>query len=280
MICFEPSSEPPFSIGGHLIAKLGSITIAVLQELSSLVWMGKETVSEIGDRIAGKRAPFRLQDFFYQCNRVGVGSVPMVILLSVFVGLTLALLTGYQLQIFGLVTLVPPVVSVSFTREMGPLFTGIVLASRIGAAYTAELGAMTAGGEVDAIEGMGIGALRYLVTPRILAILCLTPCLTIIAVISGILGAAFISRIMLQISFGYFYDQVMTYLLVKDLVAGIVKSFLFGGIIGIIACYKGLAVRGGAVGVGKATTSSVVTAITVVIVSDSFCNIFLITFFP
>jgi len=263
-----------------LIAKLGSITISLLQELSSLVWMGKETVSEIGDRIAGKRAPFRLQDFFYQCNRVGVGSVPMVILLSVFVGLTLALLTGYQLQIFGLVILVPPVVSVSFTREMGPLFTGIVLASRIGAAYTAELGAMTAGGEVDAIEGMGIGALRYLVTPRILAILCLTPCLTIIAVISGILGAAFISRLMLQISFGYFYDQVMTYLLVKDLVAGIVKSFLFGGIIGIIACYKGLAVRGGAVGVGKATTSSVVTAITVVIVSDSFCNIFLITFFP
>ena len=280
MICFEPRSDPPFSIGGHLIAKLGSITISLLQELSSLVWMGKETVSEIGDRIAGKRAPFRLQDFFYQCNRVGVGSVPMVILLSVFVGLTLALLTGYQLQIFGLVTLVPPVVSVSFTREMGPLFTGIVLASRIGAAYTAELGAMTAGGEVDAIEGMGIGALRYLVTPRILAILCLTPCLTIIAVISGILGAAFISRLMLQISFGYFYDQVMTYLLVKDLVAGIVKSFLFGGIIGIIACYKGLTVRGGAVGVGKATTSSVVTAITVVIVSDSFCNIFLITFFP
>ena len=280
MICFEPRSDPPFSIGGHLIAKLGSITISLLQELSSLVWMGKETVSEIGDRIAWKRAPFRLQDFFYQCNRVGVGSVPMVILLSVFVGLTLALLTGYQLQIFGLVTLVPPVVSVSFTREMGPLFTGIVLASRIGAAYTAELGAMTAGGEVDAIEGMGIGALRYLVTPRILAILCLTPCLTIIAVISGILGAAFISRLMLQISFGYFYDQVMTYLLVKDLVAGIVKSFLFGGIIGIIACYKGLTVRGGAVGVGKATTSSVVTAITVVIVSDSFCNIFLITFFP
>jgi phospholipid/cholesterol/gamma-HCH transport system permease protein len=172
------------------------------------------------------------------------------------------------------------VVSVSFTREMGPLFTGIVLASRIGAAYTAELGAMTAGGEVDAIEGMGIGALRYLVTPRILAILCLTPCLTIIAVISGILGAAFISRLMLQISFGYFYDQVMTYLLVKDMMAGIVKSFLFGGIIGIIACYKGLSVQGGAVGVGKATTSSVVTAITVVIVSDSFCNIFIITFFP
>ena len=263
-----------------MIAKLGTLTVSILQGLSSVVWMVRETVSEIAERIASHRTPFRWEDFFYQCNRVGVGSVPMVVLLSVFVGLTMALLTGYQLQSFGLVTLVPAVVSVSFTREMGPLFTGIVLASRIGAAYTAELGAMTSGGEVDAIEGMGIGALRYLVTPRLLAILCLTPCLTVIAVISGILGGAFISSLMLQISFGYFYDQVMTNLLVKDLMAGIVKSFLFGGIIGVIACYKGLAVRGGAVGVGIATTSSVVSAITTVIICDSFCNVFIVIFFP
>jgi phospholipid/cholesterol/gamma-HCH transport system permease protein len=163
---------------------------------------------------------------------------------------------------------------------MGPLFTGIVLASRIGAAYTAELGAMIAGGEVDAIEAMGVGALRYLVTPRVLAIFCLTPCLTVISVVAGILGAAFISSLMLQISYGYFYDQVMTYLLVKDMMAGIVKSFLFGAIIGITACYKGLSVRGGAVGVGTATTSSVVTAITTVIICDSLCNIFIVIFFP
>jgi len=112
-----------------VIAKLGAAALSLLQEISSVVWMGRETVSEIVDRIAAKRAPFRLEDFFYQSNRVGAGSVPMVILLSVFVGLTMALLTGYQLKIFGLVTLVPAVVSVSFTREMGPLFTGIVLAA-------------------------------------------------------------------------------------------------------------------------------------------------------
>ena len=264
----------------YMISKLGACTISLLQELSSLVWMGRETVSEIVERIAAHRAPFRLEHFFYQSNRVGVGSVPMVILLSVFIGLTMALLTGYQLQRFGIVTLVPAVVSVSFTREMGPLFTGIVLASRIGAAYTAELGAMTAGGEVDAIEGMGIGALRYLVTPRILAIFCLTPCLTVISVVSGILGGMFISSLMLQISYSYFYDQVMTNLLVKDVMAGIVKSLLFGAIIGTIACYKGLSVKGGAVGVGIATTSSVVTAISTVIACDSFCNIFIVTFFP
>ena len=263
-----------------MISSLGALTLSLLRELGSLVGMVRETLSEIGERLAAHRHPFRLAQLFEEGYRAGVGSVPMVILLSVFVGLTMALLTGYQLRFFGLVTLVPAVASVSFTREMGPLFTGIVLASRIGAAYTAELGAMTAGGEVDAIEGMGIGARRYLVTPRILAIFSLTPCLTIISVLSGICGAAFISSLMLQISYGFFYDQVMANLLIKDVMAGIVKSFLFGAIIGLIACHKGLSVRGGASGVGTATTSSVVTAVSAVIACDSFCNIFIITFFP
>ncbi|TSA33321.1 MAG: ABC transporter permease [Verrucomicrobiaceae bacterium] len=266
--------------GGHMIAKLGSSSIAFLQELSSLVGVVRETLSETMERVAARRAPFSMAHFFYQCHRVGAGSVPMVILLSVFVGLTMALLTGYQLQIFGIVTLVPAVVSVSFTREMGPLFTGIVLASRIGAAYTAELGAMTAGGEVDAIEGMGIGAHRYLLVPRLLSIFLLTPCLAVISVVSGMAGAAFISSVMLHLSYGFFLDQVMANLLTKDILAGVVKSFLFGGIIGVIACYKGLAVRGGAVGVGSATTSSVVTAISAVIACDSLCNIFMVVLFP
>lgn len=264
----------------HVIAKLGALTISWLEELSSLVWMLRETGSEIGESLKRQKSPLSAEQFFYQCNRVGVDSIPMVVLLSLFIGLTMALLTGYQLQIFGLTTLVPAVVSVSFTREMGPLFTGIVLAARIGAAYTAELGSMTAGGEVDAIEGMGIGALRYLVTSRILAIFCLTPCLSIIAVVSGICGAAFISNLLLHISYGYFYDQVITNLFIKDMMSGIVKSLLFGGIIGVIACYKGIAMSGGAVGVGNATTQSVVVSICTVIACDSVCNIVMITFFP
>ncbi len=242
--------------------------------------MIKEMGAEILDSLRERRGPLRLDDFSFQCNRAGVESIPMIILLSVFLGLTMALLTGYQLRIFGIVTLVPAVVSVSFTREMGPLFTGIVLASRVGAAYTAELGAMTAGGEVNAIEGMGIGALRYLVTPRMLAIFFLTPCLSMISVISGICGAAFISSLLLEICYGYFFDQVMTNLLVKDMLSGIIKSLLFGAIIGSLSCYKGLAMRGGAVGVGNATTASVVASICAVIACDSVCNVFLITFFP
>ena len=179
-----------------------------------------------------------------------------------------------------MVLLVPAVVSVSFIREMGPLFTGIVLAARIGAAYTAELGAMAAGGEVAAIEGMGIGSHRFLVMPRLLAIVALTPSLAVVSIISGILGGAFISSLILHIGYGFFCEQVVTNLFIKDVISGIVKSFLFGAIIGLIACYKGLSVSGGAAGVGAATTSSVVTAISTVIACDSLCNIAIITFFP
>ena len=263
-----------------MISRVGGITLSGIKELGSMVEMGIGAFSEAGERVARGRAPFRIEHLLSQGHRAGFGSVPMVVLLSLFVGLTMALLTGYQLKVFGMVTLVPAVVSVSFTRELGPLFTGIVLASRIGAAYTAELGAMTAGGEVKALESMGIGARRFLIVPRFLAIFLLTPCLAIIAILSGIFGAALISDLMLEISYGFFFNQVMTNLLVKDVVSGIAKSFLFGAIIGMIACYKGLAVQGGAEGVGAATTSSVVTAISTVIVVDSPCNILILTFLP
>ncbi|MCE0483340.1 MAG: ABC transporter permease [Methylacidiphilales bacterium] len=262
------------------VARVGGKALAFLEELGSLTWLAGNTAAEIGDRVAERRPPFRLADFFFQTARVGVGSLPMVILLSVFVGLTMALLTGYQLQKFGVTTLVPPVVGIAFTREMGPLFTGIVLASRIGAAFTAELGAMIAGGEVDALEAMGIGPLRYLVTPRWLAIFCMTPCLAVLSTLSGICGGAFISDLMLQLGYSFFFDQVMLNLMVKDILAGVFKSFVFGALIGLISCYKGLGVKGGAVGVGVATTSSVVTAVSSVIAFDSVINIFLVLLFP
>lgn len=258
-----------------MISRLGGVAIASLQEISGLVWMTRESVSELRERVSLGKAPIRWQTFMEQARRVGPGSVPLVALVTLFFGLTMALLTGYQLEVFGLVSLVPAVVSVSFTRELGPLLTGIVMASRVGAAYTAELGSMVVSEEVEAIEGMGIGPLRYLVIPRIAAVVLLTPCLAVIADLAGIVGGALVSSSVLDISFAYFREQVMANLLVKDVISGIGKSVLFGGIIGGISCYKGLAVRGGAAGVGAATTSSVVVAITLVIVCDSVCNLFL-----
>jgi phospholipid/cholesterol/gamma-HCH transport system permease protein len=250
-----------------------------LQNLGSVVWLLINTVHEVIDHTMRRRPPFRISVIFEQMDRAGVGSIPLIALVSLFLGLTMALLTGYQLTAFGQERLVPGLVAISFTRELGPLITGIMVAARIGAAYTAELGTMTVAEEVEAIEAMGIGALRFLVSPRVLSVFLLMPCLVVISDLTALAGAALISKWQLNISMLYFYDLVMSSLQLRDIVAGVIKSFLFGLIIGLVACYKGLSVKGGAAGVGESTTSSVVVAITTVIGFDTLCNIVLITLY-
>jgi phospholipid/cholesterol/gamma-HCH transport system permease protein len=192
----------------------------------------------------------------------------------------MALLTGYQLERFGTERLVPGLVAIAFTRELGPLLTGIMLAARIGAAFTAELGTMEVNEEVEAIEAMGISPLRFLVAPRMLALFALMPCLSVISSLAAIVATAFISYAYFNIALVYFNDLVLNSLLIRDIITGVMKSFLFGLLIAAIACYRGLNVTGGAAGVGNATTSSVVTAITTVIGFDTLFNIVYTVFFP
>lgn len=250
-----------------------------LQHLSSVIWLLIATIEETMENILRGRPPFRAAVFFEQTDRAGVGSLPLVSLVSFFLGLTMALLTGYQLRTFGTERLVPGLVAVGFTRELGPLLTGIMLAARIGAAYTAELGTMTVAEEVEAIEAMGIGPLRFLVSPRVVAVVFLTPCLVVVANLAALVGGMIVCRFQLDISPSYFIQLVNESLLNRDIIAGIVKSLLFGLIISLVACYKGLTVTGGAAGVGAATTSSVVTAITVVIGFDTLANIILVALY-
>jgi phospholipid/cholesterol/gamma-HCH transport system permease protein len=252
---------------------------SALQELSSVVWLLIHTAQEMGDHVRRGRFPFRLSIFFEQTDRTGVGSIPLVALVSFFIGLTMALLTGYQLRTFGQERLVPSLVAIAFTRELGPLMTGIMIAARIGAAYTAELGTMTVAEEVEAIEAMGLGPLRFLVSPRVLAVFFLMPCLSVISTFTALVGGALISRWAFDIPLQSFADTALESLLIRDIVAGVLKSFCFGLIIGLVACYKGLTVRGGAAGVGDATTSSVVTSITTVIGFDTLFNIVLVAIF-
>ena len=210
----------------------------------------------------------------------GVDSVPLVGLVSFFLGLTMALLTGYQLQRFGTERLVPGLVAISFTRELGPLLTGIMLAARVGAAFTAELGTMKVSEEVEAIEAMGIGPLRFLVAPRTLALCFLMPCLSTISNIAAIFATSLICKAYFSIALVYYLELVGDSLLIRDIVTGVVKSFMFGLLIAAIACFRGLNVKGGAAGVGSATTSSVVTAITTVIGVDTLYNVVYVVFFP
>ena len=236
-----------------------------------------DTFQEMAETVFRRRFPFRRSIFFAQTERVGVGSIPLVALVSFFIGLTMALLTGYQLRTFGQERLVPPLVAIGFTRELGPLMTGIMLAARIGAAFTAELGTMTVSEEVEAIEAMGIGPLRFLVGPRLLAVTFLTPCLVVISNTTALIGGMLISKWAFAITHRLFFEEALESLLIRDIVTGIFKSFTFGLIIGLVACYKGLTVKGGAAGVGAATTSSVVTAITTVIAVDTLYNVVLVT---
>ena len=263
-----------------VVQGIGEASRNFLREVGGMFWFVAQTLDEIVDRIRSGRVPFRASSFFRHAERAGVGSVPLVGLVSFFLGLTMALLTGYQLQRFGGERLVPGLVAISFTRELGPLLTGIMLAARVGAAFTAELGTMQVSEEVEAIEAMGIGPLRFLVAPRVLSLFFVMPCLSTVSNIAAILASGLVSYSYFNITFVYFLDLVKDALLIRDIITGVMKSFLFGFLIASIACYRGLTVKGGAAGVGASTTSSVVTAITVVIGVDTLYNVVYTVFFP
>ncbi|CAN5199432.1 MlaE family lipid ABC transporter permease subunit [soil metagenome] len=263
-----------------VVQGVGQMGRSFLAEVGGMFWFIVNTIAETTDNMRRGRAPFRASSFFRHSARAGVGSVPLVAMVSFFLGLTMALLTGYQLERFGTERLVPGLVAIAFTRELGPLLTGIMLAARIGASFTAELGTMQVSEEVEAIEAMGISPLRFLVAPRMLALVALMPCLSIISSLAAIFATSLISVAYFNIAFVYFNDLVLSSLLIRDIVTGIAKSFLFGLLIGAVACYRGLSVSGGAAGVGIATTSSVVTAITAVIAFDTVFNVVYVVFFP
>src|SRR5918996_3744008 len=187
-----PNAETRRTMPGPL--EVVEIERSFLRELGSIFWFMVNTFQETMERVQQRRAPFRAASFFRESVRAGVDSVPLVGLVCFFLGLTMALLTGYQLQRFGTERLIPGLVAIAFTRELGPLLTGIMLAARIGAAFTAELGTMKVSEEVEAIEAMGISPLRFLVAPRMLALTALMPCLSVVSSVAAIIATALISR--------------------------------------------------------------------------------------
>src|SRR6187455_413882 len=209
-----PNAEARRTVHGPL--EVVEIERGFLHEVGSVFWFIANTLQETMERVQERRAPFRAASFFRESVRAGVDSVPLVGMVCFFLGLTMALLTGYQLQRFGTERLIPGLVAIAFTRELGPLLTGIMLAARIGAAFTAELGTMQVSEEVEAIEAMGISPLRFLVAPRLLALFSLMPCLAVISSLAAIVATAFISSTYFNIAFVYFGDLVLNALLIRD----------------------------------------------------------------
>lgn len=221
-----------------------------------------------------KGKPVRWRSTIDQMVAMGVNSIPIVAIICFFVGLILAMQAAYQLERFGASIYVADLVSVSMTREMGPLITAIIVAGRSGSAIAAEIGTMKVYEEIDALQTMGLNPINFLVVPRFLALLIMLPCLTLIADLVGIAGGFFLAVFSLKISFIRFFNQTVEALVMKDMITGLVKTFFFAAIIAKVGCYQGFSVSGGAEGVGRATTSSVVTSIFLIIIADLLCTMF------
>ena len=207
---------------------------------------------------------------FYQFEHIGLNSIPLVMLIGFFAGAIIAWEAAYQVK--GLVSLSilgGQVVKV-ITMEMGPVMTSLVLAGRIGASMTAEIGSMKVSDQVDALRTMGIDPVRYIVLPRFAGLTVMLPILCIFACLIGTMGAFIVSDYFLEISPATFLDSIKMFFTPWDLVGGLIKSLIFGITISLIGCYMGLTTTGGAKGVGTSTIMSFVYSAICILVGDFF----------
>ncbi|MEW5895563.1 MAG: ABC transporter permease [Candidatus Omnitrophota bacterium] len=215
-----------------------------------------------------RQKPVKRAPLFEQMVFMGTKSIVIVFFVCFFTGIVLAMQSAYQLEKMGGLIYVASLVSIAICRELGPVLTALVLAGRIGAAITAEIGSMKVNEQIEALETMGINPVRFLVAPKVLALFLMLPCLTVVGDLAGIFGGYLVGVGDLKIN-SYLYMQVaFKFLSLKDIYTGLSKAFVFSLIISLVGTYQGLNTKGGAVGVGRATTISVVTSFIMIIIAD------------
>jgi phospholipid/cholesterol/gamma-HCH transport system permease protein len=215
-----------------------------------------------------KGFPLRAHETARQMVRVGVASVPIVFLVNFFVGVTLAITVADILIGFGVKEYTSSVMGVGFWRELSPLLTSIIMSGYVGASLAAEIGTMKVGEELMALEAAALNPVRFLGVPRLLAVLIMVPMSTLLGNLFGIYGGYIVCIGLLQLSPTLFYDKMLDAMSMKDIWVGGFKSVIFGGIVGVVGLAQGFQVRGGAEGVGRATTNAVVYSIIFIIVAD------------
>ena len=216
------------------------------------------------------KRPRYIPETVAQMDAIGVGSLTIIVLTGFFTGGVLTLQTFPTLKFYGAQSTTGYLVALSLVRELGPVLSALMVTGRVGSAISAELGSMTVSQQIDAMRALGTDPLRKLVAPRIIALVIMLPLLTVIADVVGIIGGWTVATGLFGMDSAMFFNSVRDGITGDDIVGGVVKPIVFGLIIGAIACHKGLTTEGGTVGVGRSTTSSVVTASIVVIVTDFF----------
>ena len=220
------------------------------------------------------------QNFVDQMEKIGVASLPLVFLTSLFTGVVLALQTAYQLQKISAELYIGSLVALSMTRELGPVLTALVIAGRVGAAISAELGTMRVTEQIDALEVLATDPIKYLAVPRFAALVIMLPLLTLYADILGILGGYLVGVYKLGISSSLYMGMTWNALRFKDIFTGLFKATVFASIIATIACHEGFGTAGGAEGVGRSTTFSVVVSFILIIAADCFFTALFYFVFP
>lgn len=214
--------------------------------------------------------PYYIQDLLDQMDGIGVGSLPIVLVSGFFIGAVMVLQTGAQFTRFGQTALTGDVVALALVRELGPTLAGILVAGRCASGIASELGAMLVTEQVDAMRAMGTDPSRKLVTPRVLGAILVLPLLTALMDFIGLIGGCAASVLSLRLDVVQFWTRAVDALEFADIMQGMTKPLVFGFILATIGCYKGLTVRGGTQGVGRATTQAVVLSSVLIIVSDTF----------
>lgn len=230
-----------------------------VQELTLLIWRALRSLS---------RAPRYWGEMVRQMDVLGFGSLAIVLLTGTFTGMVLALNTANTLQKFGVQNVTGQLVTTSLIRELGPVLTCLMLAGRVGSGIAAELGSMLVSEQIDAMRALGTDPIKKLVVPRIVALVLMAPVLTVVCDFVGMLGGLLISVTLLQQPSSVYLASARDAVDFKEIFGGLLKPTVFGFIIAIIGCYKGLSTTGGTVGVGRSTTQSVVVASILVIAVD------------
>jgi phospholipid/cholesterol/gamma-HCH transport system permease protein len=220
--------------------------------------------------VAMLRPPYEGRLWIQQMELIGVRSLGVASVTTLFTGMVLALQTAYSLPSLGVKYYIGTVVAKSLVRELGPVLTALIVGGRIGSGMTAELGTMKVTEQIDALRSMAADPVKKLVVPKLVATLVMLPALTIIGDAVGVLGGLVIAVYQLGLSSGFYVNDVLSSLTLSDVSSGIGKSFFFAYFITVIGCHNGLTTQGGADGVGRATTNTVVEASILILVSDFF----------
>jgi phospholipid/cholesterol/gamma-HCH transport system permease protein len=220
--------------------------------------------------LAMVRPPYEVGLWIRQMEQIGVRSLGVAGITTVFTGMVLALQTALSLPSLGIKYYIGSVVAKSLVRELGPVLTALIVGGRIGSGMTAEIGTMKVTEQIDALRSMATDPVKKLVVPKLVATLVMLPALTVIGDALGILGGLIVATFTLNLTPGLYLNDVFDSLNLGDVASGIAKSFFFAYFIAVVGCYNGLNTTGGADGVGRATTNTVVVAAILVLISDFF----------